>query len=47
MYVGITRARYSVAFVFDGAAHAIGAQRWVPLLAWARALSPGAIGDPE
>jgi DNA helicase-2/ATP-dependent DNA helicase PcrA len=30
MYVGVTRARYSVAFVFDGPVHAIEARRWVP-----------------
>lgn len=28
MYVGVTRARYSVAFVYDGAVHAIAAQAW-------------------
>jgi DNA helicase II / ATP-dependent DNA helicase PcrA len=30
MYVAVTRARFSVAFVFDGTVHAIGATRWDP-----------------
>lgn len=35
LYVGVTRARYSVAFVHDGAQYTISASRWEPDLAGA------------